>query len=655
MARAYYSASIPDFLNASDNVILGQLARAQGTVDEQQTRAWLEEIRILRSSLGGLSGQLYLEFSIPRMGKRVDAVVLYNGVVFPLEFKAFSRAYDSSAIDQVVDYALDLKNFHELSHDRPILPILVATQAPCYINSINSSADKVFWPLRANEATLSPLLREAGNVAASSPLDANLWENSGYKPTPTIIEAAQALYRGHSVAEISRADSGAINLSRTAAAILRIIEMSRSRGQKSICFVTGVPGAGKTLAGLNLANSWHDPEKGEHAVFLSGNGPLVDVLREALIRDELSAAGDKSCHSRRSDIQPRVNAFIQNIHHFRDDALEGDRPPVEHVVIFDEAQRAWTMEQTGEFMRRKKGRPDFSMSEPEFLISCMDRHSDWATIICLVGGGQEINTGEAGLPEWFASLKRSFPAWHIYLPPDLRDIEYTRGGPLFSAEDFPNLHPGESDLHLAVSLRSYRSEKVSAFVKTLLDRDIDKARILYKEIKGSYPLVVTRSLSAARQWLRMKARGTERYGIVASSEAMRLRPFGLNVRAEIDPSNWFLNGKDDIRSSYFLEEVATEFDIQGLELDWTCLAWDGDFYHDGNTWHYRSFSGTRWHDIHKEDNRLYRMNAYRVLLTRARQGMVLCIPEGSPDDVTRLPEFYNGTYAYLKNIGIAEI
>jgi len=654
MARAYYSAAIPDFLNASDNVILGQLARAQGTVDEQQTRAWLEEIRILRSSLDGLSGQVYLEFSIPRMGKRVDAVVLYNGVVFPLEFKVFSRAYDSSAIDQVVDYALDLKNFHELSHDRPILPVLVATQAPCYINSINSAADKVFWPLRANETTLPHLLKEAGNAAASSPLEADRWENSGYKPTPTIIEAAQALYRGHGVAEISRSDSGAINLSRTAAAILRIIETSRSRRQKSICFITGVPGAGKTLAGLNLANSWHDPEKGEHAVFLSGNGPLVEVLREALVRDELSVGGN-SHHLRRSEIQPRVNAFIQNIHHFRDDALESNRPPVEHVVIFDEAQRAWTMAQTGDFMRRKKGRPDFSMSEPEFLISCMNRHADWATIVCLVGGGQEINTGEAGLPEWFASLKRSFPDWHIYLPPDLRDIEYTRGGPLFSVEDLPNLHDGESDLHLAVSLRSYRSEKVSAFVKVLLDRDIDKARILYNEIKDNYPLIVTRDLSVARQWLRMKARGTERYGLVASSEAMRLRPFGINVRAAIDPSNWFLNGKDDIRSSYFLEEVATEFDIQGLELDWTCLAWDGDFYHDGSAWRYRSFSGTRWHGIHKDDNRLYRMNAYRVLLTMARQGMVICVPEGSSDDATRLPEFYDGTYAYLKSIGIAEM
>lgn len=654
MARAYYSAAIPDFLNASDNVILGQLARAQGTVDEQQTRAWLEEIRILRSSLDGLSGQVYLEFSIPRMGKRVDAVVLYNGVVFPLEFKVFSRAYDSSAIDQVVDYALDLKNFHELSHDRPILPVLVATQAPCYINSINSAADKVFWPLRANEATLPHLLKEAGTAAASSPLEADRWENSGYKPTPTIIEAAQALYRGHGVAEISRSDSGAINLSRTAAAILRIIETSRSRRQKSICFITGVPGAGKTLAGLNLANSWHDPEKGEHAVFLSGNGPLVEVLREALVRDELSVGGN-SRHLRRSEIQPRVNAFIQNIHHFRDDALENNQPPVEHVVIFDEAQRAWTMAQTEDFMRRKKGRPDFSMSEPEFLISCMNRHADWATIVCLVGGGQEINTGEAGLPEWFASLKRSFPDWHIYLPPDLRDIEYTRGGPLFSVEDLPNLHAGESDLHLAVSLRSYRSEKVSAFVKALLDRDIDKARILYNEIKDNYPLVVTRDLSVARQWLRMKARGTERYGLVASSEAMRLRPFGINVRAAIDPSNWFLNGKDDIRSSYFLEEVATEFDIQGLELDWTCLAWDGDFYHDGSVWRYRSFSGTRWHGIHKDDNRLYRMNAYRVLLTRARQGMVIYVPEGASEDSTRLPEFYDGTYAYLKSIGIAEM
>lgn len=655
MARAYFSAAIDEFLTTPDNAILGQLARAQGNVDLQQTKAWLEEMRILRAALPGLSGRVYFEFSIPRMGKRVDVVILHNGVIFPLEFKVYARAYDTSAIDQVVDYALDLKNFHEQSHDKPIVPILVSTQAPCFLNAINSTADKVFWPLRANEATLPGLLRDAGGIASAAAMNADAWENSIYKPTPTIIEAAQALYRGHNVAEISRSDSGAINLSKTAAAILRIIEASKSARRKAICFITGVPGAGKTLAGLNLANSWHDPEKDEHAVFLSGNGPLVEVLRKALVRDEISSSAAGGVRLRRTDVEPRVNAFIQNIHHFRDDALETDKAPAEHVVIFDEAQRAWTREQTEKFMKQKKGRPDFAMSEPEFLISYMDRHADWATIICLIGGGQEINTGEAGLPEWFSSLKRSYPGWHIYMPPDLRDTEYTRGGPLSGREDFRNLNAAESALHLAVSIRSYRSEKVAGFVKALLDCDTDAACELYAGLREAYPLVITRDLAVARQWLRARARGSERYGIVASSEAMRLRPDGINVKAAVDPVNWFLNGKDDIRSSYFLEDVATEFDIQGLELDWTCLAWDGDFYHDGEGWLCRGFGGTRWHDMHSADNRLYRKNAYRVLLTRARQGMVLYVPRGSAEDVTRSPAFYDGTYAYLKGLGLAEI
>lgn len=412
-----------------------------------------------------------------------------------------------------------------------------------------------------------------------------------------------------------------------------------------------MPGAGKTLAGLNLANSWHNVEDSEHAVFLSGNGPLVDVLREALARNEVTAAKEAGVRQRKGITLSKAKAFIQNIHHFRDDALATIAAPVERVVVFDEAQRAWSQKQTAAFMKAKKGKNDFTQSEPEFLISVMDRHPDWATIICLIGGGQEINTGEAGLREWFDSIKRSFPHWQVYVSSKLTDQEYVPDGELYTSEELISVEDND-DLHLAVSIRSFRSEKLAAFIKALLDCNLQRARDLHAEVRDKYPLVITRDLAVAKAWLLKQARGTERYGMVASSGAVRLKPFGINVKSPIDPKNWFLNGKSDIRSSYFLEDVATEFDIQGLEVDWTCVAWDADLRHNSHDWTYKSFRGTAWQDVNDKDSRLYLKNAYRVLLTRARQGMVIFVPDGDTSDATRQPAFYDKTYAYLRSIGI---
>ncbi|MFC1999538.1 DNA/RNA helicase domain-containing protein, partial [Chloroflexota bacterium] len=345
---------------------------------------------------------------------------------------------------------------------------------------------------------------------------------------------------------------------------------------------------------------------------------------------------------------------IQNIHHFRDDAMASDAAPVERVAIFDEAQRAWDLKQTASFMKSRKGIPGFSMSEPEFLISVMDRHNGWATIICLIGGGQEINTGEAGLSEWFRVLGTSYSQWSVFISGNLVDSEYTD---VLTQEVLQNVHNLErrEDLHLATSIRSFRSESVSDFVKALLDCAQDRAKELLKQIDQAFPIWITRDLPLAKAWLHRTARGTERYGIIASSEAQRLKPFGINVKAEIDPKNWFLNGKTDIRSSFYLEDVATEFQIQGLELDWTCVAWDGDLRFSRDGWEYYCFRGTRWQTIKNEENRRYLKNAYRVLLTRARQGMVIFLPEGSSVDHTRRQEFYDHTYTYLRNIGIPEL
>lgn len=654
MGRAYYSKPLQEFLSDNNSRILGELTNNhQFALEEQQRNAWIKQIEILKNELHGLdSGHILFEYSIPRMGKRVDVIFIYAGIIFVIEFKVYEKEYRRADIDQCLDYSLDLKNFQEGSHNVQLVPILVSTDAQNYSNVLEKFRDEIFTPLRVNKNNLREIIDKVSEKYKSTPINANQWENSLYKPTPTIIEAAQALYQGHDVKEISRSDSGAINLVKTAQAINDIIEKSKQKKEKSICFVTGVPGAGKTLAGLNLANERHKfGGDEEHAVFLSGNGPLVAVLQEALARNNIENSIENIT---KSEALQKVKSFIQNIHHFRDDAISVKTAPIEKVVVFDEAQRAWDNDKTTSFMKIKKGIANFDMSEPEFLISVMDRHQDWAVIICLIGGGQEINTGEAGLPEWFSAIRNHLPHWNVYVSNQITDIEYTGNQTLEKLFAGIKCH-SVPDLHLKTSIRSFRSEHVSNFVKALLDCDKINAKRLLVELKGKYPIVLTRDFDKAKQWLKDNARGNERYGITASAKAHRLRPYGIYVESNIDAPQWFLNSKEDVRSSYYLEYVATEFHIQGLELDWTCVAWDANFRYENNGWSYNQFTGTKWNQIRSEDKITYLKNTYRVLLTRARQGIVIFIPRGNVEDDTIRPEFYEGTYNYLKEIGIEEI
>ena len=415
-----------------------------------------------------------------------------------------------------------------------------------------------------------------------------------------------------------------------------------------------MPGAGKTLVGLDVATRFQDAASELHSVYLSGNGPLVAILTEALARDRIAQERRHGRHLRKGVARQAVKAFIQAVHHFRDEGVKDPSPPPEHVTIFDEAQRAWNLAKTADFMQRKKGQKGFRQSEPDFLISCLDRHRDWAVIVCLVGGGQEINTGEAGIAEWLEVVRTTYPHWQVHLSSQLTDSEYGATEAIAALAGRPGVH-FDDDLHLAVSMRSFRAEHVSAFVKRVLDLEVDAAASLYRGLSESFPLVMTRSVETARRWLRQQARGSERYGIVVSSQALRLKPHAIDVRAPVDPVNWFLNPKDDVRSSYYLEDVATEFQVQGLELDWVGVVWDADLRHQGAGWKHHSFVGDRWQQIHKPDRRLYLKNAYRVLLTRARQGMVIVVPQGAPEDPTRDPAFYDGTYRYLREIGIREV
>lgn len=657
MKRHYYSASVSKFRHTSTNEILGELvSNSEFPVEVTERNAWQEEIRILKEVLSGIEGTVYFEYSIPRMGKRIDVVLLIGAVIFVLEFKIGEREFTSHALSQVWDYALDLKNFHETSRDRLLVPVLIATNADSAAQFISATPhnDKVLSPIRCNEKGLTQVLERVLASANGAFIDPFSWESGRYSPTPTIIEAAMALYNNHSVADISRSDAAAINLGVTSNTIAEIIQTARTNSFKAICFVTGVPGAGKTLVGLKIATERRGSTTNLHSVFLSGNDPLVNILREALARDRVR---NEKAHGRKKTkgaAMSEVKAFIQPIRHFRREYLIDKGAPIDHVALFDEAQRAWDLEETAAYLRRKNSIANFNQSEPEFLISCLDRHPDWAVVVCLVGGGQEINRGEAGISEWIESLNRSFKDWHIYLSSRLTDAEYAAGHVLEKVRTRPNVVT-KDELHLAVSMRSFRAENVSLLVKQLLDLHKDDARDTLSEISENYPIVITRDLTRAKQWLREQARGSERYGIVASSQAQRLKPHAIDVKSPVDPIHWFLDGPEDVRSSYYLEDVVTEFDVQGLELDWTCVTWDADFRHTGEGWDHRSFCGDRWNHIKKAERKSFQKNAYRVLLTRARQGMVIVVPPGDVEDATRKPEFYDPTFEYLQEIGFRTI
>jgi DUF2075 family protein len=657
MLNYYYSDKIADFIQKSSAVIIGEISinGRQGHINTE-LNAWEFQISLLQKVLKDVEGHLFFEFSIPRMGKRVDCVLIIKNVVFVIEFKVGEKDYLNNHVEQVWDYALDLKNFHEPSHQLQIVPILVATQAkplPFDVLSTNHN-DSLSDPIKANATNLGDTInRILSFFTDDKNIDSVAFVKGSYSPTPTIIEAAISLYNNHNVENITRSDASATNLKITTAYISDTIEYAKANSKKVICFVTGVPGAGKTLVGLKVATEHLDKEKGNTSVFLSGNKPLVDILQEALCRDKVEQERIKGHKITKKTARESIKAFIQIIHHYRDEYLRDSKAPYDHVAIFDEAQRAWTKEQTVKFMQQKKGVPNFQYSEPEFLISCLDRHQDWAVVICLVGGGQEINTGEAGIAEWLAAVENKFSHWETRISPNLFDSEYAAEAMIETLKRQSTVLFNK-DLHLAVSMRSFRAEYLSRFVKEVLDNDMQMKYTLL-ELRDKYPIVLTRCINTAKKWLKKKARGSERYGIVVSSQAYRLKPLAMDVKTPINHVNWFLDSKSDIRSSFFLEDVATEFQVQGLELDWACITWDGDLRYTENGWQYYSFVGNKWQSIHKENRKRYLINAYRVLLTRARQGMVIVVPEGNLEDHTRRPEYYDTTFNYLKDVGITVI
>ena len=705
--RCMYQSSLHDFIHKDGKAILGIITSSfHGTVPDTSIDAWQGEIALLQSCLTGWADEdayILFEYDIPRLGKRIDVVLLLHGIVFCLEFKVGQKDALQADVEQVLDYALDLKNFHLYSEDKPIVPILIPTRFRRHSSVLQASPyhDQIYNPLIVGENDLLDVIRSVVEKSGRA-FDPQTWNEkwviSPYSPTPTIIEAARTLYENHSVEDITRHEADKVSTDATIAYIMDVIERSKAQHERSICFVTGVPGAGKTLVGLDVAikqkNNAGEDDSENQAVYLSGNGPLVAVLTEALAQDNWRKSKAKGTKKRLSDSESEVKKFIQIIHRYRDNMLAKIKNPVEngvleidpakavengtagygeveHVAIFDEAQRSWTHERLANYLKRggtygnKLKVPNFPVSEAAFLIWSLNLRKDWSVIICLVGGGQEINTGEAGISEWIKALNEHYRHWKIYISDKLTAPEYAEGRVNELLEGNPNVVFSEK-LHLAVSLRSFRAERLSDFVHALLTFDADAGELYENVIGNRYPVYLTRDINKARAWLRQNARGTLQTGILVSKVAARFKPQAVNVLAPGDENavHWFLEDKSDVRSSNYLEEAATEIQVQGLELDFACVLWDADFRYEGGRWGYYKFNGrTAWTPEKNEESKKYMLNAYRVLLTRARQGIVICVPEGNsrlnpegyPEDATRLPEFYNGTYEYLKSLGLKEL
>jgi DUF2075 family protein len=657
--------SLTDFMLVGDGQLLGELTEAVASTGIQSTRTtqietWKTLIKLLKRCACALIDRhqaangwhLILEYELPRRQKRPDAIFLAEDVILVVEFKVGAKSHDASSRWQVEDYCLNLRDFHEGSSGRSIVPVLCSTAAPCVTSSPATSNSRV-TPIRLTNADdlpdtlLSAYLTQ--HDPRGVPINADIWVDAPYRPTLSIIEAAERLYENHDVREISH--SYASNLDATTEMLAEIIREARAQQQRYVCFVTGVPGAGKTLTGLNVV---HDPslraEGGPSGIFLSGNGPLVKVVRKALVLSQ------KRAGRRRQDSAHEVSTFIQNVHQFL--RYHREHPtalPHEHVVVFDEAQRAWDREQ----MQRKQG---VDSSEAAELFDVMDRLDGWAVIIALVGGGQEIFLGEAGLEEWGRAVAAR-PRWRVVASPEVVSGGASVSGHRLFADGVP---PGiefrsEPLAHLSVGVRSFRAQRLAEWVDAVLNLDIERARSLVPDHR-EFPLHFTRDLNAAKAWLRARNQpgNGQRAGLIATSEDQRLRAYGLErssaFRLDYSFERWFLMPPADVRSSHTLEVAASEFECQGLELDWVGLCWGGDLT-PSNTggWEYRKFRGSAWNQVRGDRERAYVRNRYRVLLTRARLGMVIWVPPGRADDSTLDPTRFDRIAQLLQAVGVPEL
>jgi len=700
-----YSSSIKEFFSQEENTIIGALTRNNDFDTRRTTLAsWQEEIHTLKIALNNYQeeeGFVAFEYTIPRVDGRIDCVVGLRGILFVLEFKTGETQDVNADKDQLLQYVTDLKNFHFESYDIPIVPMWVVPNAVIPFAKIvrPKTNENLFGLMSVCDSTISDVVKKvlASEFANKVKINAENWLYSPYCPTSNIIEAARKLYANHKVEDINRSDARGEDLIRTTRTLINLINQAKTQNEKYLCLVTGVPGAGKTLIGLSVATLHQDEEHSNRSVYLSGNRPLVMVLQEALARDArdrknaelakvLATIKDKdekkaykNAHKViMPEIRSEIKQFIQLVASWRKEYLKGilvskkgnkvsliknpNYPyegkgdfyiPYDHVSIYDEAQRAWSAKENQSYVcKTEKYLSNFpEWSEPHFLISCMDRHPDWAVYICLIGNGQNINHGEAGTVEWIRAIKK-FPNWQIFAPNEILDDEDVK-------DEATGLKINTLEgLYLDTNLRSVRAENLAKLVDSILDREVEKSKDILAKL-DRYPIRITRDLKKAKQWIKENVRPHERYGVLASSKGQRLKPEALTLlptnSSESEVLPWFLGDKKNVKSSYYMEEVATEFQVQGLEIDWAIVAWDADFRHAENGWNQYQFKGSKWMNINSKETQQYQKNAYRVILTRARRGMVIYVPNGDDEDHTRKSEFYTSTYEYLKQIGIKEI
>lgn len=651
--KAYYYNGIPEFIHDDARSIIGQLVEHSFAVEKEQTNAWENQVSELQNRLAkcNMEGDIIFEYDIIRLGKRIDVILLIRHMVFSLEFKNGKNIFTAQDAQQAEDYAIDIKNFHKESEDLYVCPILIATDAPKYHKPQSSACypDKQIYLQRENIETLIPKVDKISKLYGDDgEINFEKWFNSPYYPTPTIIAAAVEAYSSHDLSEIAQSEAGQDNINACEAKINEITAYAEQNKKKCVCFVTGVPGAGKTLVGLDVVAKNLGRGAGSLSVYLSGNGPLVEVLREALKR---SVKAQKKLNR---ETQTAINALIQSSYAFKKDNASHSRPTAENILIFDEAQRVWNEQK----MARKHDDPAMAVSEPYLLFSIMDRHQDWAVMICLVGLGQDIYDGEVGINEWFRCGIQDFKEWELYYSPEIFSQVEDKNIDSAMIVGCDRCHP-VNELHLRTSIRSFRADKQCQFVDFLLDNKPEQTKKIYETISEKYPVYITRDYDKAKKWAKAQVRGSQRCGVLACSSAQRLKPEGIYVPTDIDVKNWFLAPSDDLRSSNMMEVVASEFKVQGLEIDWAVVCWDADLRRtkDEKDWEYYSFRGTKWYKRNKSEQKRYLLNSYRVLLTRARQGMVIFVPEGVDPEVdpTRDSAYYDKIYGYLRSCGIKVI
>jgi hypothetical protein len=648
-----------DFIAENPAVIKDKLLRSDAIsgfsqVAHNQISAWDAEIKLLKKSAQELSDivqdlqiSIILEFRIPRREKCLDAAILIGGTVVVIEFKVGETSIHEDDIRQIEDYALDIAYYHSYSAERRIVPILCPTAMETFEDRfIDGDAPIESIQCCGGKHLTSALKRcvQREITAPSKHFNHALWAQSPYRPIPGMIEATIELFSSHKSRDIqySLADNSAINETRRS--IEHFVSSQIKERQKILCLVTGVPGAGKTLTGLQLVHSTSINKLNWATVFLSGNGPLLKVLKEALARDYQIQKKGTLRHGRQ-----RAQTLLHTVHSYLDESSRHDNAPTERLVVFDEAQRAWDSNKIEKMLSRQRrlsgseSQGPGSGSEPHQILSYLDRHDGPAMCVALCGIGQEIHDGEGGIEEWITARDSSFPHWQLLCSP----LAY-KGSPS---------HQMEESLHLATPVRSHRANQHTQWVDAVLRGECKEAKQLIST--DTFPIYLTRDLNEARQWLRASTRGTRRSGLLASSGAARLRPYGIEVsagfRKDIDWPHWFTGPRNDYRSSYGLEVAATEFECQGLELDKTCICWSWDLVMEESEFVPKTLRGRKWNNIKNSRAKNYAINKYRVLLTRAREGMIIWVPQGAPIDESRHDGPTDQTASFLLRCGIKEL